>query len=79
MTVDKSNNPTAYIFGDTPNSEVYYSSTQSDLANYATAIVNGTLADKVNLAGLSNGTYYARGFMKDVCQPSTIMTITVQA
>ena len=81
VTIGKSNLATAghqaYVFCDTPNTELYYSATAANLATYDLAVTQ-TNAKDVDFSALTNGTYYVRAFLNGVTLPSHILTLTVQ-
>jgi len=80
VTISKGTNPTSYIFCDTPDCEIYYASAVSTLVDYATAAASGTLyVPGVNVSSLSTATHYFRAFKDGVCQPSQIMTLTLNS
>jgi len=81
VTIDKSDLATAghqaYVFCDTPNTELFYSATAANLATYDLAVTQ-TNAKDVDFSALTNGTYYVRAFLDGVTLPSDILTLTVQ-
>ena len=81
VTIDKSDLATAghkaYVFCDTPNTELFYSATAANLATYDLAVTQ-TNAKDVDFSALTKGTYYVRAFLDGVTLPSDILTLTVQ-
>jgi hypothetical protein len=67
----------AYVFCDTPNTELFYSAAAANLATYDLAVTQ-TSAKDVDFSALPNGTYYVRAFLNGVTLPSDILTLTVQ-